>query len=124
MKTILSAIVASAIALAGAAHAADTVHHQLKLSSGVFGCTKPATSERGLQVSVSGDQEQMSRFIDATIASGDCAGIPAGTVVTTGRGFPGDTPPNSMLVELSAPGHAAPLWVPMGLIVNDMMGVK
>jgi hypothetical protein len=51
-------------------------------------------------------------------------GIPAGTNVFTGRGDPGDGTPDTMLVELSMPGHAAPLWVPVGSIVNDMVGAK
>jgi hypothetical protein len=108
-----------------AAHAGDkVVHHKLTISSNVFGCITTATTERAWKVSNSGDQKAMSAFVDATIASGECAGIAAGTTVTTGAGFPGDEPPTTMLVALAVPGHAQPLWVPMGLIVADMMGAS
>jgi hypothetical protein len=124
-RTTIALSLALAASIATDAHAGDkVVHHQLTISSNVFGCTKPATTELGLKVSNSSDQGEMSKFVDVTFASGDCVGIPAGTTVTTGRGFPGDEPPTTMLVELSVPGHAAPLWVPMGLIAADMIGAS
>jgi hypothetical protein len=123
MKAILAAVLAPAITLVGVAHATDAVvHHKLTLSSNVFGCTTTATTERALQVSNSGDQNAMSAFVDATAASAECVGVPAGTVVVTGAGFPGDEPPTSMLVQLAVPGHAKSIWVPFGMVVADMVG--
>ena len=125
MKSILTAVVASAIALVGAAHAADAVtHHKLTLSSNVFGCTTTATTERALRVSNSGDQNAMSAFVDSTVATAECVGVPAGTVVVTSAGFPGDEPPTSMLVQLAVPGHAKPIWVPFGMVAADMVGAS
>jgi len=125
MKLRTTIALIALIATAAAAHAGEkVVHHKLTISSNVFGCTTTATTERGLQVSNSGDQAAMGKFIDATLATGECMGIPAGTVVTTGRGFEGDAPPTTMLSELSVPGHAQSLWVPFGMVVADMIGAS
>jgi hypothetical protein len=126
MNTIYKAACFIAAAMiATAAHAADkTAHHQIKLSSNVAGCTTTATTELSIKVMNSGDQAQMEKFVDATLASGECAATPAGTVVTVGHGYEGDAPPDTMLTELIVPGRSTPLWVQFGSVAVDMIGVK
>lgn len=126
MKSITIALyIALAANAVTTVHAAGKiVHHQIKMSSNVVGCTTTATTELSIKVMNSGDQAQMVKFVDATLADGECAAIPAGTVVTVGRGYEGDAPPDTMLTELIVPGRAAPLWVQFGSVAVDMIGVK
>lgn len=123
--TIILATAALVAIASTATHAADKVaHHQIKLSSNVAGCTTTATTELSIKVMNSGDQAQMEKFVDATLASGECAAIPAGTVVTVGHGYEGDEPPDTMLTELIVPGRSTPLWVQFGSVAADMIGAK
>jgi hypothetical protein len=122
-KTTTNALsVALVVSIAAAAHAAaPVVHHQITVSHGTAGCVDPKVAEQMLDLSTANNPAQIKVFIAEHFSNGDCAPINPGTTVTTGRGYPGSMPPSTMLVELTVPGVAKPIWVGMGDIAIDMI---